>query len=167
MFVMSMRMTRKKLLFALVLAACLTFAVFCFFSFSGQAEPAARPAGGTDSERIQYLAQFGWELSPKPLETKDVQIPQEFDKVYEPYNKLQLSQNFDLTPYRGKTVTRYTYAVTNYPDGVEDVRANLLVSGGEIIGGDICNVSLGGFMHGFNLEGTGLPFGQPVQSEAA
>ena len=53
--------------------------------------------------------------------------------------------------YKGKRVKRYTYEVTNYPGQASGVRANLLVDGGMVIGGDICSLTLDGFMHGFAL----------------
>ena len=54
-------------------------------------------------------------------------------------------------PFRGKTVKRWTYDVTNYPDNRPNVKANILVYDNKIIGGDICSLELDGFMHGFQL----------------
>lgn len=110
----------------------------------------------TDTSRAAFLKQFGWEINTKPLEVEEVLIPEQFDQVYQNYNDLQKSQGFDLTDYCGKRVKRWTYAVTNYPDGIEDVRANLLVYDNKVIGGDICTLPPDGFMHGFNLQGTGI-----------
>lgn len=56
----------------------------------------------------------------------------------------------------GKTVKRYTYIIHNYPDETDQVRANLLVYDGKVIGGDICTLALDGFMHGFSPEETGV-----------
>ncbi|MBR6748707.1 MAG: hypothetical protein IKM07_07185, partial [Clostridia bacterium] len=39
---------------------------------------------------------------------------------------------------------------TNYPGGLSDVAANLLILDGEVIGGDISSTLLDGFMHGFD-----------------
>lgn len=164
MVFLSVRFTRKKALFALIFAVCAALAAICLASSAARAQPETLPAGGSDAERVGFLARFGWEVSDTPIETQEVLIPQEFDRVYTPYNELQLAQGFDLTPYRGMTVTRVTYAVLNYPGGAQEVRADLLVSQGKIIGGDVCSVALGGFMHGFDLGGTGLPFGSPVES---
>lgn len=109
-----------------------------------------------DEERAAFLAQFGWQVCTVPLEVEEVTIPEEFDKVYQNYNDLQRSQGFDLAGYSGQRVKRWTYEVTNYPDGVKGVRANLLVCDDKVIGGDICTLSANGFMHGFNLTGTGM-----------
>lgn len=105
----------------------------------------------SSDERIAYLAQFGWRVDEEPVEVKEIIIPAEFDDVYTNYNKLQLEQGFDLTQYLSKRVKKWTYTVTNYP-GYEDkncIRATMLVLDGKVIGGDICSVELGGFMHGF------------------
>lgn len=108
---------------------------------------------------IAFLSSFGWEVSTEPLECVSVVIPQQFGDVYRNYNELQTAQGFDLTRYQGKQVTRYTYAVLNYPKQKEYIRANLLVLDEEIIAGDICSVYVkNGFMHG-------LAFPQPVSDE--
>ena len=79
-------------------------------------------------------------------------IPQQFGDVYRNYNELQTAQGFDLMRHRGKQVTRYTYAVLNYPGQAEYIRANLLVLDDEIIAGDICSVyAKNGFLHGLQL----------------
>jgi len=107
--------------------------------------------GATNKQRVDFLSQFDWEINAEVIDCCDVVIPTEFDDVYINYNAIQISQGFDLQPYSGKLVTRWTYEVTNYPDGVEGVVANLLIYDGKVIGGDICTVAIDGFMHGFNL----------------
>ena len=66
---------------------------------------------------------------------------------------MQLNQGFDLSEYKGKKVTRYTYNVTNYEDESVGIVADMLVCDGRLIGGDICNTSAkDGFLVGFNGE---------------
>jgi hypothetical protein len=132
----------------------------------GSAFPSARLSEEHDTHaadngaRIAFLSSFGWEVSAEPLECVSVVIPQQFGDVYRSYNELQTAQGFDLAQYRGKQVTRYTYAVLNYPKQREYIRANLLVLDDEIIAGDICSVyAKNGFMHG-------LAFPQPAPDEA-
>lgn len=102
-----------------------------------------------NEDRISFLNAFGWEVSPDPVAIEEIVIPAEFNEIYEEYNKLQQSQDLDLTKYRGKTVRRYTYEVTNYPKQGETVYANLLIYKNRVIGGDICSAQYQGFMHGF------------------
>lgn len=103
-----------------------------------------------NAARISFLKSFGWEVSAEPIETVDVVIPQTFGKVYQNYNEIQTAQGFDLSKYRGKQVKRYTYAILNYPNQKEYIRANLLVFENQVIAGDVCSVyAENGFMHGF------------------
>jgi hypothetical protein len=112
-------------------------------------------SGEPTTAGADFLKEYGWEVSPTPVELQEVTIPADFGRVYTVYNDLQLAQNFDLTPYKGKAVMRYTYEVYNYPDIPTGVVANLLIYKEQVIGGDICTRALDGFMHGFSLEETG------------
>ncbi len=101
-----------------------------------------------------FLGQFGWVVDAGSVETREVTIPAEFDKVFAGYNELQKSQGLDLSKYKKKTVTRHTFTVTNYTDSDgEDyegtVYANVLVYRNRVIGGDICSADVNGFIHGF------------------
>ena len=76
-------------------------------------------------------------------------VPTEFDKVYAAYNELQKEQGLNLSRYKGKDVTRYTFAITNYKDYEGTVYANVLVYRNRVIGGDVCSADVSGFVHGF------------------
>ena len=102
-----------------------------------------------NSDRLAFIEQFGWKVDATPLETVEVSIPEEFDKVYLGYNEMQKEQGLGLTKYKGKTVTRYTYNVTNYPEYDGDVYISLLVYKNKVIGGDVCSADVNGFVHGF------------------
>lgn len=103
-----------------------------------------------NSSRIEFLQSFGWKVSEEPIEVVQVAIPQTFGDVYQNYNDIQTAQGFDLKPFKGKQVSRFTYSVLNYPGQKEYIRANLLVYKNQVIGGDICSVfAENGFMQGF------------------
>ena len=106
----------------------------------------------TNEDRLNFLSQFGWKAEEKPLQETTVTIPAEFDKVFLAYNNIQQQQGLDLGVYQKKTVERYTYTVTNYPDYNGTVYANLLVYRGKVIGGDICAADVTGFIHGFTKD---------------
>lgn len=109
-------------------------------------------SASTDNERRDYLAGFGWNTD-KEFETKELTIPEKWDSVYNDYNEVQINQGFDLSQYKGKAVTLYTYKITNYENLSEGVVADMLVCDGQLIGGDICNTSAeNGFLVGFNGE---------------
>ena len=105
----------------------------------------------TNENRLEFLSQFGWEAGKDAVEEVDVRIPSDFDKVMNAYNEVQKAQGLDLAKYKGKTATRYTYQITNYPDYDGTVYANIIVYKNRVIGGDICSSDVSGFIHGFAL----------------
>lgn len=120
----------------------------------------AKAAAKTEEQRIDFLESFGWQVEPEADEVVEVQIPKEFDDVFTNYNAIQKTQGYNLEKYAGKRCKRYTYVVTNYPGQTDNVRANILVYKDKVIGGDVCSLELGGFMHGFVIS-------QPETSDAA
>jgi len=81
------------------------------------------------------------DVSEKPYEVVRFTIPMEFNAVWENYNNLLKEKGYDLTPYKGKKCSRYTYLIPS-----QNARANILVYEGEIIGGDISSITLDGVM---------------------
>ncbi|MBE6558769.1 MAG: DUF4830 domain-containing protein [Ruminococcaceae bacterium] len=101
-----------------------------------------------------FLGQFGWIVDAGSAETVTVTIPAEFDKIFAGYNEMQKAQSLDLSKYKKKEVTRYTFKVTNYGEHngkayTMPVYANVLVYRNRVIGGDICSADVSGFIHGF------------------
>lgn len=159
MFVISTKSDKLKKY--LIIAIVCTFTVIGgIINVSKDSTPAAKVGGvnmraSTNEERIAFFSQFGYEISEDPLEVKEVVIPAEFDETYEEYNSVQKSQGLDLSKYKGKRVKMWSYAVKNYP-GYEttddNIRGNILVYEGIVVGGDISNIELGGFTVGFAAE---------------
>lgn len=102
----------------------------------------------TNEQRVALLQSCGWEVADEPAGEREVQIPETFDEVYESYNALQQAQGLDLSPYRGKRATLFTYEVTNHPSGEQGVTANLLIRRGKLIAADISSPQADGFVHG-------------------
>ena len=100
-------------------------------------------------DAAKFLSQFGWVVDAGSAETREVTVPAQFDKVFAGYNELQKSQGLDLSKYKKKAVTRYTFTVTNYEGYEGTVYANVLVYRNRVIGGDICSADVSGFIHGF------------------
>ena len=103
----------------------------------------------TNEDRIAFLSQFGWKVKEDSVDQIEVVIPEKFDKVFTGYNEIQKRQGLDLSKYKGKTVMRYTYEITNYENENGKVYANVIVYRNKVIGGDICSADVGGFIHGF------------------
>ena len=156
MFVYSVKAGTLKFLslVVLTLAAVITLAVFT--------RPESVAAGASVKEEIKYsgvktaedarefLRQFGWETEKTPVESGSFTLPDRFDRAMAGYNEIQRAQGLDLSKYMKKTVTRYTFTVTNYEGYEGTVYANVIVYKNKVIGGDISSASLDGFLHGFS-----------------
>ena len=129
--------------------ACIVLAVIIgaiLFIFGGREQPtqAALSRRVTDNKsRVEFISSFGWEVEEEPQSVGEVLIPQELDSVLTQYNELQKAVGMDLTPYLGKTVKKYTYAVKNYPDGGEAF-ATIYVYEGTVIAADVSSHTGGG-----------------------
>lgn len=155
MFILSVKTSKRKLITYIVILFTLLSVMILIFSSNLNKSQAVCPIGkynlnAKDNEdRIEFLSQFGWEVSSEPIEITTISIPSEFNSTYEKYNDIQREQGLDLSKYHEKSCTRYTYQILNYTDSSQSVRANLLVLNGKVIGGDISSFDLNGFMHGF------------------
>ena len=107
--------------------------------------PETKSAMLSEMERITYLRELGWEVDEEPIESMELALPEELTGSYAAYNELQLAQGFDLRDYLGKSVSRWTYQVRNYPDRPEDVQLNLYLCEDRPIAGDIIAGGEGGF----------------------
>lgn len=146
MMVMTAKVDIKKILIALGAIAGLILMLVLLFG-GKDAAPTVAPVSDNDS-RLQFLQDQGWQVHASPVESGKVMIPRESSEMFERYNALQKSQGYDLSKLAGKTVMRYVYRITNYPDATEPVYATLLVHKNKIIGGDITNTAPGGTMQG-------------------
>lgn len=148
MMVMTAKVNIKKVLIALAAAAGVIIALIALLGGGGSTQTAA-PAVSSNDARVQFLKNFGWDVTNSPVESGQVRIPQEQSDVYSRYNALQKSQGYDLTQYAGKTVMRYVYKINNFPGATEPVYATILVYKNQVIGGDVSNTSPGGTIQGF------------------
>ena len=141
-------MGRRKMLY-IIAATMILLITAAFIAFGDES---------IDVKNAEFLAEYGWEISEKSIETANVNIPEPFDLVYENYNKMQLEAGLDLKPYMGRKAVRYTYEVLNFPyDEPKNVRANVLCVDDEPVAGDIMTVAADGFMAGLDfLERNGL-----------
>lgn len=90
----------------------------------------------------EIVRQMGYDdVSETPYEVVEFEIPMKFNSVWENYNNLLKEKGYDLSLYKGKKCKRYTYLIPS-----ENARANIIVSDGKIIGGDISSITLDGIM---------------------
>ena len=148
MMVMTAKVDMKKILLILAAIAALILALILLMGEQEAAQTSA-PAEGSNDSRVQFLKDFGWDVTTSPTQSGRVKIPEDTTEVFDRYNTLQKSQGYDLSRYAGKTVMRYVYRVNNYPGATEPVYATLLVHKNQIIGGDITDTTAGGHIRPF------------------
>ena len=146
--VMTAKVDMKKILLILAAIAALILALILLMGEQEAAQTSA-PAEGSNDSRVQFLKDFGWDVTTSPTQSGRVKIPEDTTEVFDRYNALQKSQGYDLSRYAGKTVMRYVYRVNNYPGATEPVYATLLVHKNQIIGGDITDTTAGGHIRPF------------------
>lgn len=145
MFLYTAKLSKKKLLFFLLLLSLFSAIVF-FLTRDTPPEDALVPLTlTTNEERLTYLSDLGWQVSPQPLETLDFTLPSPLTDPYLIYNELQNAQGFDLSMVAGQQVTRYTYSVTNHPLRESGVQLNLYVHDCTPVAGDIICPGADGF----------------------
>ena len=105
----------------------------------------------TNDERVAYLRSLGWEVTPDPVETLSVPLPDTLVEPYLSYNTLQLEQGFDLSAFCGKTLSRYTYIVNNYPNCESGCQADIYLCDDTVVAGDIVCTGENGFMAGLEF----------------
>lgn len=134
---------------AAFLALCVLLALFPLLRSCGKKrlQPLEIPAA-TNEERVAYLASLGWEVNSQPIETLSITLCETLEEPYLSYNDLQLPQGFDLARCCGKTLSRYTYVVTNYPDETLPCQLDLYICEGLVAAGDIVCTGENGFMAG-------------------
>ena len=77
--VISTKPNGKRIL-ALVAAAAVLVAAFVFMPSSrGSETEGLKTDASTADQRVDFLAQFGWEVDPEPLGDRGIEIPQTFD----------------------------------------------------------------------------------------
>ena len=150
MFVYSMKASTLKFFGVILASVVVLVTLILLIPASDNASVDAASANynkvKTNEDRIALLSGLGWQVSEQPVEEVQVQIPADFDSVLDRYNSLQMDQGLDLSKYKRKTLTRYTYQVTNYPDYEGTVYANLLVYRNKVVAGDLCSASADGFV---------------------
>lgn len=152
MMVMTAKVDLKKVLMIIAAVAALILAAILMLGGGNQeAAATSAPSVSGNDGRVQFLRDYGWQVTTTPAETGQVRIPQESSEVFDRYNTLQKGQGYDLTEYAGKKVMRYVYKVNNYPGATEPVYATLLVYKNKIIGGDVTDTGVKGQIRGFKM----------------
>lgn len=153
MFIWTARVNVKKIVLTAAVAAvvCASAAAVLLGARQAQAAAAVSPKGiKTADDRVAYLQEWGWQVSPEAVLTEELVLPEQFGEEYTKYLELQKEMGFDLTDHSGKRVKRYTYEVLNYPGGETGVTAHLLLRRNTVIGGEIVGRD---FLHSLAMPG--------------
>lgn len=129
-FIMLSKKSLSIILAVLIIAFLLTMQIF--------SQKASRIDGSTNEIRVNYLKGLKLYVDDDSVQSKEIVIPTEFGDVYDNYNRLQKESGFDLSKYKGKPATVYTYPLD------KNSNVHLIVYGGQIIGGDIADVNIDG-----------------------
>ena len=148
MMVMTAKVDLKRIM--LVLTAIAALILSAVLLLDRDTETAAAAVSSNDA-RVQFMKNFGWDVTTSPVESGQVKIPEQSSEVFDRYNALQKSQGYDLTEYAGKKVMRYVYKINNYPGATEPVYATVLVCKNKIIGGDVTDTAAKGQIRGFKM----------------
>lgn len=152
MMVMTAKVDLKKIILSIAAAAALILAAILLMGGGEDGSaPTAAPSASSNDGRVQFLKDFGWDVTTSPTESGQVKIPRESSEVFDRYNTLQKGQGYDLSSYAGKNVMRYVYKLNNYPGATAPVYATLLVYKDQVIGGDVTDTSPGGKIRGFKM----------------
>ena len=148
MFIFTAKVPKRRHLLPVLLAALIAVAaLLCLRAGKGGADGnAPELRAETNESRVKYLESLGWAVDEEPIEVLRLTLPDELVEPYRSYNDLQLKQGFDLTPFLGETLERCTYAVKNYPGRPEGCQADLYLSDGVIVAGDIVCTGANGFI---------------------
>ena len=145
MLIVTTRFSRKKAVLTVILMGVVMAVLIILTGHLETKDAPALPQLTDNAQRVAWLQTLGWDVAPEPVETLQFLLPEELGEPYSSYNKLQLTQGFDLTACGGKQVARYTYIVTNYPGRPEGVQANLYICEEMPVAGDICCPGTDGF----------------------
>lgn len=149
MFIYSVRSSTIKFFAIVVLAVALLVGALLFGTKTAVTAAVAdiRLDGvKTNEDRLEFISRCGIEVSGEAKESEKFTVPEKFDRVLSAYNEIQKEQGFDLTKYKNKKVTRYTYSVSGYEGYEGEVNINLIIYRNTVIGCDISSVAPNGFV---------------------
>lgn len=147
MNIYTFKLTKKHIVGAILAVAALVALLILLIPDGESMETGAKMTVKTPEDCVQYLISLGYEPDTATGDCRKVQIPREFDAVYQTYNQMQKECGFDLQKYAGKKVDLTTYKITNWP-GSESILADVLVYKNKIIGGAVYTAAVDGFMYG-------------------
>ena len=147
MNIYTFRLTKKHIVAGILMLAALVGLLILLIPGREAETTGASVTIKSPEDCVSYLKGLGYEVDSAKAEIRTVQIPQQFDAVYDAYNQMQRECGFDLQKYAGKKVELTTFPVTNWPSE-ESVLVDVLVWRKKVIGGAVYTAAVDGFMQG-------------------
>ena len=148
MFVCSVRASTVKFFAVIVLTLSVLIGAIAFGSAAVEASASVSVKFSgvkTNEDRLAFIAQCGIEAEGEPSEVKSFTVPDNFDKVLVGYNEIQKSQGLDISKYKNKKVTRYTYEIDGYGEREQKAFVNLIIYRNTVVACDVSSAD-GGFV---------------------
>ena len=151
MFIYTVRASSVRYFGVIALCLLLLVGIMVFSSAENSYLPAAadeiKLSGiKTNEQRVAFISQFGLNVKESPVESAEFSVPENFDRVINGYNEIQKAQGLDISRYKNKNVTRYTYEVTSYEGYDGTVYVNLIMYRNTIIACDVSTLEVDGFV---------------------
>ena len=149
MFICSVRASSIKF-FAVVFLSLAILASIFIGAGLGEAEAMSGSVNfsgiKTNEDRIRFISQFIPEISGTEKEKVEFSVPESFNRILMSYNEIQKAQGLDITKYKNKKVTRYTYELPSYEDYDGTVFVNLIIYRGTVVACDVSSADPSGFV---------------------
>lgn len=151
MFVLSVRASTIKF-FSVIIVSLLVLGIILFggggrdITVSASADGINLAGIKTEEDRVRFISDFGIEVKPGALEVVEFSVPGDFDKIIKDYNEIQKMQGLDLSRYKNKKVTRYTYEAEGVSGHEGVVFVNLIIYRSTVIACDVSGSEPDGFV---------------------
>ncbi|MEG1651112.1 MAG: DUF4830 domain-containing protein [Oscillospiraceae bacterium] len=130
------------IIIALIAVVLIAFCVIGKIKDKNSSDNGNAIPGETAEQREDYLRSIGVQVDPTSS-IAEVKVPDEFDERFNEYNAMLKLIGFDLTEFKGETVKKCTYAVTNKSEMGENISAVLLIYKDRVVAGHLLNAATG------------------------
>ena len=150
MFIYSVRASSLRFFAVIILLVAALLGIIFFSGSEATAYTAATEVDfsgiKTNEDRLEFISKFVSGVSGEPCESVSFSVPESFDRIMLAYNEIQKSQGLNITKYKNKKVTRYTYELEKWGEDEVPVFINLIVYRNRIIACDVSSQDPTGFV---------------------
>lgn len=132
-----------------LLCLILVFLIILLVS-SGEKVYDIRYCSSAEVSAAEFLSSYGWKINDSSVQLENIKLLFSRDKVFNDYNEIQKQQGFDLLPYMGKEVIKYSCNILNFPgyENSDIIFAVVYIYEDRVIGADIHSSAADGFIQG-------------------